>query len=180
MIAANYRKYPEAMALQLVLVFGACVWHTSRPTTRAGRAIRAAVGRAFKAADKIVYPVKPTTPQWVRDLGRLVRKLGQSIKAAQICLDFAASSDLDSYEAMIERVKTADFPFKLNATIRRVLANIPSQKARQTKLQHWYRVIDHIHQHRGPEREELMAHDVMNFMHAYRVDNLDQLNAERT
>lgn len=95
MIAANFRKYPEAMALQLVLVFGACVWHTGRPTTRAGR--------AFKAADKIVYPVKPTTPQWCRDLGRLVRKLGRSVREAQIYLDFEAPRKLNAYAAMIAR-----------------------------------------------------------------------------
>jgi len=102
-IAANYRKHPEAMALQLVLVFTRFVWHTSRPTTRAGRAIRAAVGRAFKAAPKVVYPVKPTSPQWCRDLGRLVRKLGQSVKDAQVYLDFEAPRKLNPYAAMIRR-----------------------------------------------------------------------------
>ncbi len=106
-IAANFRKHPEAMALQLVLVFTRFVWHTSRPTTRAGRAIRAAVGRAFKVAPKVVYPVKPTTPQWCRDVGRLVRKLGQSVKEAQIDLDFEDQRELNRLQARIAHMRAA-------------------------------------------------------------------------
>jgi len=39
-IAANFRKYAEAMVLQLVLPFGRPVWNTSHPTMRLGREIR--------------------------------------------------------------------------------------------------------------------------------------------
>lgn len=59
MIAANYRKFPEALALQRVLPWGhALVWHV-RPSTRWGRAMRALRGRLAAAVGRIVYPVKP-------------------------------------------------------------------------------------------------------------------------
>ena len=87
MIAANYRKHPEAMALQMVLPFGrALVWALDRPTTRALRAIRAARGVAFKAAGRVAYPVKKTMPAWARELAKKVRELGSQVKAA--CRDF--------------------------------------------------------------------------------------------
>jgi len=103
MIAENFRKHPEAMALQLVLVFGRCVWHTSRPTTRVGRKLRALVAAAVKAAPKVVYPEHKPTPQWAKDLGKLVRKVGQSVKAAQIHLDFEAPRKLNPYQEMLKK-----------------------------------------------------------------------------
>lgn len=48
-IAKNFLKFPQAMALQLVLPLGKLVWHTSRPTTRLGRAFRYAVAAVAKA-----------------------------------------------------------------------------------------------------------------------------------
>lgn len=90
MIAANYRKHPEAMALQLVLKFGKCVWHTSRPTTRLGRQLRALVASVFASSEKIQYPTHKPTPQWVRTLARAVRELGQSLRLSQRQLDFEA------------------------------------------------------------------------------------------
>lgn len=86
MIAANYRKHPEAMALQLVLHFGrALVWALPQPSTRILRAIRAARGAAFKAAGRLQYPEKQPVPQWWRNAQTARRRLAQNIKA--MCLD---------------------------------------------------------------------------------------------
>lgn len=83
MIAANYRKHPEAMALQMVLPFGrALVWALDRPTTRALRAIRAARAAAFKAAGRVAYPEKKTIPAWTREAARKARELGRLVKEA--------------------------------------------------------------------------------------------------
>lgn len=83
MIASNYRKHPEAMALQLVLPFGRVLkWATSRPTTRILRAIRAARGQAFKVAGRIAYPVKKSTPQWWKDAKRASKRLAEAVKNA--------------------------------------------------------------------------------------------------
>lgn len=70
-IAANYRKHPEALALQMPLPFGRILkWATARPTTKLMRDIRAARGRVFAAAGRIAYPAKRTTPQWVKEAAR--------------------------------------------------------------------------------------------------------------
>lgn len=90
MIAANYRKHPEAMALQMVLPFGRLlVWALPRPTTRVLRAIRAARGAAFKAAGRVAYPVKPSRPQWVRDAAKASRALGLRVRALCMGLVYA-------------------------------------------------------------------------------------------
>ena len=88
MIAQNYRRHPEAMALQMVLPFGRLlVWATSRPTTQLLRAIRAERGAAFKAAGRVAYPVKKRAPSWAREAARKVRELGKAVKEAcrQLC-----------------------------------------------------------------------------------------------
>ena len=91
MIASNYRKFPEALALQMPLQFGRLlVWATSRPTTRLLRTIRAERGAAFKANGRISYPVKKSVPDWVRTAKKKARELAQAVKAACIALDFAA------------------------------------------------------------------------------------------
>lgn len=83
MIAQNYRRHPEAMALQMVLPFGRLlVWALPRPTTRILRAIRAERGAAFKAAGRVAYPVRNSTPSWAREAARRVRELGQAVKEA--------------------------------------------------------------------------------------------------
>lgn len=95
-IAANFRKYPEAMALQFPLRFGKPRWHTSRPTTRLGRAFRAAVGRAAAAAAALPWAArlelakigKKPTPQWVKDAQRRARALGVWVREALMVLDF--------------------------------------------------------------------------------------------
>lgn len=93
MIAANFRKHAEAMALQMVLPFGrALVWALPRPTTRALRAIRAARGRAFKAAGRVAYPARPAVPQWWRDAKRAARQLASRVKALCMGLTFCVSA----------------------------------------------------------------------------------------
>lgn len=85
MIAANYRKNPQAMALQLVLDFGrALVWATRRPTTDAARTVRALRGAAFKAAGRIQWPVKAITPDWWKETQRAARELAAQVHAATL------------------------------------------------------------------------------------------------
>jgi len=83
MIASNYRKFPEALALQMPLQFGRLlVWATSRPTTRVLRAIRATRAAAFKAAGRVAYPEKKTCPAWAREAAKKARELGRLVKEA--------------------------------------------------------------------------------------------------
>lgn len=61
MIARNLLKFAEAMALQLPLRFGPLrMLRQSRPTTRAGRATRAARADLRRAilAVKVIYPAQ--------------------------------------------------------------------------------------------------------------------------
>ena len=89
MIATNYRKHPEAMALQMVLHFGrVLVWALPRPTTRILRKIRALRAATFKANGRIAYPEKKSMPSWAKDTARKIRELGKKIKAACIALNF--------------------------------------------------------------------------------------------
>lgn len=88
MIAKNFLKYAEAMALQMVLRFGAPKWALPRPTTRVLREIRAARAAAFKAAGKVRYPEKAARPSWVKVATRLARALGQRVRQAQKVLQF--------------------------------------------------------------------------------------------
>lgn len=90
MIAANYRKHPQALALQLPLPFGTMLkWATPRPGSRILRAIRAARARAFKAAGRIRPVVKPATPQWWKDGKRRARALANRVKALLMGLTYA-------------------------------------------------------------------------------------------
>jgi hypothetical protein len=91
MIASNYRRFPEAMALQLVLVFGRCTWHTTRPTTRLGRALRAERSRLAKETPQVVRWVAKTVPTWWKLAKRAAQALAKSVKAAM--LDLAWDSD---------------------------------------------------------------------------------------
>lgn len=73
MIASNYRKHPQAMALQLPLPFGRLlVWHV-RPTTAATRALRAVRGQLAKAIGRIVYPQPKAQAPRARDTRRMVQ-----------------------------------------------------------------------------------------------------------
>ena len=86
MIAANFRKYPDAMALQRCLPFGRCCWHTSRPTTRALRAVRAARAALVKVVPQIVRWVPVVVPQWVRDAKHRAVELAKGVKDALLSL----------------------------------------------------------------------------------------------
>lgn len=106
MIASNYRRFPQAMALQMPLPFGrALIWHTSRPTTRKGRAFRAAVSAAFKLAGRVAYPVRPTTPQWVRDAKRKARALAKLVAKAQRPLALDGHAKVNGFRAHVERCR---------------------------------------------------------------------------
>lgn len=88
MIAANYRKFPEAMALQLVLVFGRPVWNTTRPSTRIGRALRQGQAAIVKATPQIIQWTKTRTPEWFKAQQRRARVLAVSVRDALMCIVF--------------------------------------------------------------------------------------------
>ncbi|MFS4552525.1 hypothetical protein [Comamonas resistens] len=88
-IAANFRKYAEAMALQLVLPFGKPVWNGSRPTTKLGRAIRAYITKAMKARGLVEYAVEKAIPQWWKDAQARARGLVKFLREHQLLLDLA-------------------------------------------------------------------------------------------
>lgn len=82
MIAANFRKHPEAMALQLVLQFGrALVWALPRPTTRILRSIRSARAKTFAANGRIARPEQAPMPQWWKDARNASLRLSARVKA---------------------------------------------------------------------------------------------------
>lgn len=88
-IAANFKKYAEAMALQLVLPFGRPIWNTSRPTTRLGREIRAYITKAMKARGLVEYPAVPAIPQWWKDAQTRALCLVKFLREHQLTLDLA-------------------------------------------------------------------------------------------
>lgn len=97
MIATNYRKFPEAMALQMPLPFGrVLVWALGRPTTRVLRAIRAARGTAFKAAGRVKYPEKKSTPSWAKEAARKARELARSVRQSCMSLGLVFTKDTSS------------------------------------------------------------------------------------
>lgn len=92
-IAANFRKYAEAMALQLVLPFGKPVWNGSRPTTKLGRAIRAYITKAMKARGLVEYAVEKAIPQWWKDAQARARGLVKFLREHQLLLDLAEKTE---------------------------------------------------------------------------------------
>lgn len=135
MIATNYRKYPQAMALQLVLDFGrVLVWATKRPTTKALRAIRALRGAAFKAAGRIAYPETKTCPSWVKVAQRLARELAELVKEAQRRLPEEAGQD------GTDKPSTSARPYRLG---RHLTAARPEVYLMDGG---WYRVCRHADQ----------------------------------
>lgn len=108
MIAMNFRKYPEAMALQMPLPFGrVLVWATGRPTTRVLRAIRAARGAAFKAAGRVAYPVKKSTPSWAAEAARKARELGKQVRQSCMSLGlvFTPEAGATGHKAHVLRLR---------------------------------------------------------------------------
>lgn len=79
-IAANFRKFPQAMALQLVLQFGKPVWNTKRPTTRRGRTFRAYITKQMAALGLRREIVKQTIPQWWKDAQARAKNLAKQVK----------------------------------------------------------------------------------------------------
>ena len=88
-IAANFRKYAEAMALQMVLPFGRPIWNTSRPTTRLGREIRSYITKAMKARGLVEYPAVPAIPQWWKDAQTRARAFVKFAKDGQLKLSLS-------------------------------------------------------------------------------------------
>jgi len=91
-IAKNFLKYAEAMALQFPLPFGqALVWALSRPTTRLLREHRAARARSLQSGGRIRRQVSCTVPQWWKNMRARARALSLAVKGAMRCLDFEAN-----------------------------------------------------------------------------------------
>lgn len=80
MIASNFRKHPDAMALQMVLVLGRPVWNTARPTSRIGRVLRAAQAALVKATPQLVRWVEVPKPGWFVAFKRRAKALARSVK----------------------------------------------------------------------------------------------------
>ena len=104
MIAANFRKFAEAIALQFPLPLTRMVWATSRPTTRILRAIRAARGAAFKLAGLVRYPEKRGLPAWVKVARAKARKLGELVREAQQVLGFVVPAK-KGYAGHVQRIQ---------------------------------------------------------------------------
>lgn len=90
-IAANFRKFPQAMALQLVIQFGRPAWNTARPTTRHGRAVRAHITRTMKAIGLIIWPEAKAIPAWWKNGQKRARALAKEVKSDCMQLDFQKS-----------------------------------------------------------------------------------------
>lgn len=105
MIASNYRKFPEAMALQLVLVFGRCTWHTARPTQRLARAVRAARSVLIKQTAQLVRWVKKATPDWFKKAKQAARELANQVKAEMevFVWDIQSANENQSCDRWTER-----------------------------------------------------------------------------
>lgn len=91
MIAANYRKHPDAMALQWPLPLGLPRWILPRPGSRVLRAIRAARGKAFQLAGRIRRPQPAKNPEWFTAARRRARELAKAVRAA--CLPVFAEPE---------------------------------------------------------------------------------------
>lgn len=105
MIASNYRKFPEALALQMPLQFGRLlVWATSRPTTRVLRAIRAARGATFKKAGRVAYPVQKSTPAWAKEAARKARDLAKQVRKSCRSLGLVFEKDTTGMNAFKSRL----------------------------------------------------------------------------
>lgn len=86
MIAKNYRKHPDALALQLPLPFGHLLkWALPRPGSRILRAIRAKRASTFAAVGRVSYPEKKRTPAWVIEAQHKARALSNLVREACLC-----------------------------------------------------------------------------------------------
>ena len=99
-IAANFRKYAQALALQLVLPFGAPRWNGSRPSTKLGRAVRAFVTASMKARGTVEYMQPSPVPQWWKDAQQRARDFSIAVRKACRNIDFnelAKHYELESF-----------------------------------------------------------------------------------
>lgn len=105
MIAANFRKFPQAMALQMPLRFArALVWALKRPSTRVLRAIRAERAAAFKVGGRIRHIEKQAVPAWVKVARAKARKLGQLVREAQQALGFVVPVVKTGFAGNLQRL----------------------------------------------------------------------------
>ena len=86
-IAANFRKFPHAMALQLVLPLGRPVWNTKRPTSRRSRAFRAYITKQMATLGLRREIVKQPIPQWWKDTQARAKALSKKIKESCMHLE---------------------------------------------------------------------------------------------
>lgn len=83
MIAANYRRHPEALALQLPLPFGHLLrWALPRPGSRILRAIRAQRAALAKLHSRTEYPAPATVPAWFKLSRNAARQLAKIVQSA--------------------------------------------------------------------------------------------------
>lgn len=90
MIATNFRRYPEALAVQLCLDFGNLVrWATERPGSRVLRAIRAARAQAAAALPFVAPWIPPlciepdaSAPAWFKAVKHAAKALAAKVRAA--------------------------------------------------------------------------------------------------
>lgn len=93
MIAKNFLKYAEAMALQFPLPFDqALVWALPRPGRRVLRRHRAARAQALRAGGRIRRLGRSAVPLWWTAMKQRARLLSLAVKRAMRGLDFEASS----------------------------------------------------------------------------------------
>jgi hypothetical protein len=86
MIAANYRKHPDALALQWPLPLGRPKWTLPRPGARILRQIRADRAAAFKAAGCIRYPEPTPVPGWWTRARQRAKALADAVRAGLLAL----------------------------------------------------------------------------------------------
>lgn len=83
MIARNFRRFPEALALQLPLPLGkALQWALPRPTTRLLRQIRAARARLVAAQPRVQWPEPRKVPAWWRAAQAAKRAFAAGVRTA--------------------------------------------------------------------------------------------------
>ena len=118
MIAANFRKFPQAMALQLPLRFAkSLVWALKRPTTRVLRAIRVERAAAFKAGGRIRHIEKSAVPAWVKVARAKARKLGKLVREAQEAMVFAVPVVKTGFAGYLQRLAARTMPATVRASV---------------------------------------------------------------
>lgn len=97
MIAKNFIRFPEALAVQLCLNFGALVrWATARPGSRVLRAIRTARSAAMRLRPfvrpdfpPLCVPESKPTPPWFAAQQKRARALAKRVQALTMGLTYA-------------------------------------------------------------------------------------------